>query len=52
MMNGNPSRDAAVPLGAGVIWTLQHSRVPSEEGTRVLLLAGVKWKPIKRSRYL
>ena len=40
--------DAAVPLGAGVIWALQHSSVPSEEGTRVLSLASVKWKGIKR----
>ncbi|HXN39621.1 MAG TPA: hypothetical protein VN892_16420 [Solirubrobacteraceae bacterium] len=42
--------DAAVPLGAGVIWTLQSSRDPSEEGARVLLLTSVKWKGIKRPR--
>jgi hypothetical protein len=43
--------DAAVPLGAGVIWTLQNSRDTSEEGARVLSLASVKWKPIKRPRH-
>lgn len=43
--------DAAVPLGAGVIWTLQNSREASEEGARVLWLASVKWKGIKRPRY-
>lgn len=43
--------DAAVPLGAGVIWTLQSSREPSEAGVRVLSLASVKWKPIKRPRH-
>jgi hypothetical protein len=43
--------DAAAPLGAGVIWTLQNSRDPSEEGARVLSLASVKWKGIKRPRY-
>lgn len=42
--------DAAVPLGAGVIWTLQNSREPSD-GARVLSLASVKWKPIKRPRH-
>jgi len=41
--------DAAVPLGAGVIWTLQNSR--SEGGARVLSLASVKWKPIRRPRH-
>jgi hypothetical protein len=39
--------DAAVPLGAGVIWTLQNS-MHSEGGARVLSLASAKWKPIKR----
>jgi hypothetical protein len=43
--------DAAAPLGAGVIWTLQNSREASEEGARVLSLASVKWKGIKRPRY-
>ena len=43
--------DAAVPLGAGVIWTLQNSRDPSEEGARVLSLASVKWKRIGRPRH-
>ena len=43
--------DAAVPLGAGVIWTLQNSRDPSEEGARVLSLASVKWKRIGRLRH-
>ncbi len=42
--------DAAVPLGAGVIWTLQNS-MRSDEGARVLSLASVKWKPIKRPRH-
>jgi hypothetical protein len=42
--------DAAVPLGAGVIWTLQNS-MRSEGGARVLSLASVKWKPIKRPRH-
>jgi len=42
--------DAAVPLGAGVIWTLQNSMRP-EESARVLSLASVKWKPIKRPRH-
>ena len=41
--------DAAAPLGAGVIWTLQNSR--SEDGARVLSLASVKWKPIRRPRH-
>jgi hypothetical protein len=43
--------DAAVPLSAGVIWTLQNSREASEEGARVLWLASIKWKGIKRPRY-
>ena len=43
--------DAAVPLGAGVIWTLQNSRDPSKEGACVLSLASVKWGPIKRPRH-
>jgi hypothetical protein len=43
--------DAVVPLGAGVIWALQNSRNPSDEGARVLSLASVKWKPIKRPRH-
>ncbi len=42
--------DAAVPLGTGVIWTLQNSQDPAQ-GARVLSLAGVKWKPIKRPRH-
>jgi hypothetical protein len=42
--------DAVVPLGAGVIWTLQNSQDPSE-GARVLSLGSVKWKPIKRPRH-
>lgn len=41
--------DATAPLGAGVIWTLQNSR--AEDGARVLSLASVKWKPIKRPRH-
>jgi hypothetical protein len=41
--------DAAVPLGAGVIWTLQNSRALSAEDARVLSLASVKWKSIKRA---
>ncbi len=40
--------DAVAPLGAGVIWTLQNSPDPSQEGARVLSLASVKWKSIKR----
>jgi hypothetical protein len=43
--------DAVVPLGVGVIWTLQNSRDPSEQGARVLSLTSVKWKAIKRPRY-
>jgi len=39
--------DAVVPLGAGVIWTLQNSQEPAQ-GARVLSLASVKWKPIRR----
>jgi hypothetical protein len=39
--------DAVVPLGAGVIWTLESFHEPAD-GARVLSLAGVKWKPIKR----
>ena len=42
--------DAAVPLGAGVAWTLQNSRDP-EQGARVLALASVNWKGIKRPRH-
>jgi hypothetical protein len=42
--------DAAVPLGAGVAWTLQNSSHP-EQGARVLALASVKWKGIKRPHY-
>lgn len=42
--------DAVVPLGTGAIWTLQNPEYPSE-GARVLSLASVKWKPIKRPRY-
>jgi hypothetical protein len=42
--------DAAVPLGAGVIWTLQNSQ-DRAHGARVLSLASVKWKPIKRPRH-
>ena len=48
---GEGPLDAAVPLGAGVIWTLQNSRDPSEEGARVLSLASVKWKRIGRPRH-
>jgi hypothetical protein len=48
--DGEGPLDAAVPLGAGVIWTLQNSRDPSEEGARVLSLASVKWKRIGRPR--
>lgn len=39
--------DAAAPLGAGVIWTLQSSQEPTE-GARVLSLASVTWKAVKR----
>jgi hypothetical protein len=49
--DGEGPLDAAAPLGAGVIWTLQHSSDPSEEYARVLSLASVKWKSIKRSRH-
>jgi len=45
---GDGPLDAVVPLGAGAIWTLQNSRT-AEEGARVLRLASVKWKPIKRA---
>ncbi len=41
--------DAAAPLGAGVIWALQHSTLPAKEDTRVLSLASVKWTGIKRT---
>jgi hypothetical protein len=50
---GEGPLDAVVPLGAGVIWTLQNSREPheaSEEGVRVLSLASVKWQRIARPR--
>jgi hypothetical protein len=40
--------DAVAPLGAGVIWTLQSFPNTSAEGTRILSLASVKWKSIKR----
>jgi hypothetical protein len=46
--DGEGPLDAVVPLGAGVIWTLQSSPDTSVEGTRVLSLASVKWKSIKR----
>lgn len=41
---------AAVPVGAGVMWTLQSSQYPGQ-GARLLTLADVKWRPIKRPRY-
>lgn len=41
--------DAAMPLGAGVIWMVQSSQDPAD-GARVLSLADVRWKPIKRPR--
>jgi hypothetical protein len=48
--DGEGPLDAAVPLGAGVIWTLENSRDPTEQGARVLTLASVKWRPAKRPR--
>lgn len=48
--DGEGPLDAAVPLGTGVIWTLQNSRDPAEAGARVLSLASVKWKRIARPR--
>jgi hypothetical protein len=41
--------DAVAPLGAGAIWTLQNSQLPAQ-GARILSLASVKWKPIRRPR--
>jgi hypothetical protein len=46
---GEGPLDAVVPLGAGVIWTLENFQDPVD-GAHVLSLASVKWKPIKRPR--
>jgi hypothetical protein len=47
---GGGPLDAVVPLGAGVIWTLESFHEPVDDA-RVLSLAGVKWKSIKRPRH-
>jgi hypothetical protein len=43
--------DAAVPLGEGVLWTLQTSGAPEKQEAQVLSLASVTWKSIKRRRH-
>lgn len=47
---GEGPLDAVVPLGTGVIWTLESFDEPAD-GARVLSLAGVKWKPIERPHH-